>query len=167
MNRRAVLFGLLSTLVLPACAQALSSVIVGNEPLGPESGFDKRLLEAINVDERVILYHHEASLRMYFKGGPKAINLMMQRFMAIPADRREIIILPAPAKERIYGTKPIEYDWCLYVPINGAFRGDRGLRGAATLTIYIPELLPPALTEPEKAKKWIADLASNDFKTRE
>ncbi|HKB42286.1 MAG TPA: hypothetical protein VKD72_38015, partial [Gemmataceae bacterium] len=39
--------------------------------------------------------------------------------------------------------------------------------GTATLTVYIPETLPPPPADSAKARKWIADLGSDDFKTRE
>ena len=51
------------------------------------------------------------------------------------------------------------------MPINRGFPGERDER-AATLTIYIPEPLLPALADETKAKKWIGELGSDDFKTR-
>ena len=45
--------------------------------------------------------------------------------------------------------------------------GGAGPGSKTTLTIYIPEPLPPAPADPAAARQWIADLASDDFKTRE
>jgi hypothetical protein len=174
MKSRAIFLGLLSALSIPASAHALGFIIVGNQPLGPESGYGKELLAAINTEERVYAYIHDWHLTFYFKGGPKALNEAMRRFAAIPSDGREIILLPVPAKPLIHD-KPINYNWCLRVP--GSRQGLGGRRvvirdsevadNRATLTIYIPEPLPPAPADPRKARKWIADLGSDDFKTRE
>jgi hypothetical protein len=174
MKRHALLLGLLSALSLPASAHALGFVIVGNEPLRPGSGLGPELLAAVNVEERVYYYHHDWEESFYFKGGPKALNEAMRRFAAIPADKREIRLLPVPAKP-LGADKPIAYDWCLRVL--GERRGVGGRRVVireseiadtrATLTVYIPEPRPPAPADPAKAKAWIADLGSDDFKTRE
>jgi hypothetical protein len=174
MKRCALLLGLLSILTISGPAHALGHVIVGNQPIGPESGYGRELLAAVNMDERVYAYIHDWHLSFYFKGGPKALNDAMRRFAAIPADRREIRLLPAPATPLIHN-KPIPFDWCLRIPGNRHRAIDEAPRiresevadNRATLTIYIPDLLPPALTDPKAARKWIAELGSNEFKTRE
>jgi hypothetical protein len=97
----------------------------------------------------------------------------MRRFAAVPADRREIVLLPGPATP-LNPDKPIAYDWCLRVAGSRRGAGARGVVIAeseiadtrATLTIYIPEPLPPAPADPKKARQWIADLGSDDFTTR-
>ena len=170
MNPRALLLGLLSALCTPAPAHALREVIVGNQPLGSHFGFDPKLLEAVNIEERVFLYNHDGNLYFFFKGGPKALNDTIRRFMAIPTGRREIIILPGLAKPQIFDKKPIAYDWTFNVML-----GDRMDRKpvppdpSATLTIYIPEPPPQPLSpaDLQSAKKWLAALGSDDFKTRE
>src|SRR2546430_3811350 len=113
--RTAILLGFLSVLYVPATAHALGFIIVGNQPLGAESGYGRELLAAVNTEERVYAYIHDWHLSFYFKGGPKALNEAMLRFAAIPADKREIILLPAPGK-LLNPDKPIAYDWCLRVP---------------------------------------------------
>jgi hypothetical protein len=168
MKRCALVFGLLSFLAIPAPAFALREVIVGNQPLGP-GGYSKEVLAAANVQERVYLSAHamEGSLTMYYKGGPKALNESIRHFAAVPADKHEIIILPVPAKPLTHSNKPIPYDWVMYIPTERAVRGKIKVPGTATLTIYVPEHLPPPPADAVAARKWIADLGRDDFKVRE
>src|SRR5262245_19840943 len=108
MIRCATILGLLTAVTIPTPVFALREVIVGNAPIGP-GGYSKEVLAAANVQERVYLSAHsmEGSLTMYFKGGPKALNESIRHFAAVPADRREILVLPIPAKLLIHGKKPI------------------------------------------------------------
>ena len=134
--------GLLVALTVTAPAHALREVIVGNEPLSPGFGFGKEFLAAVNIEERVYLEDHNGNLSIYFKGGPKALNEMIRKFTAIPANGHEIILLPVPAKPLSFGKKPIPYDWWLHVPIAEPFRGEPADTKTPTgLTIYIPEHL--------------------------
>lgn len=166
MTRRALVAALL--LVLPGPAFAIRHVIVGNEPLGPGHGFGKELLTAVNVEERVYLSEHDGDLSIYFKGGPAALNRAFRHFAALPADKREIFLLPVPARPLLHN-KPIAYDWMLYVPEEDPRprRGARLVGRTVTLTVYIPEPLPAPPADPARAKQWIADLSRDDFKTRE
>jgi len=168
MKRCALVFGLLSFLTIPTPAFALREVIVGNQPLGPGS-FGKELLAAANVQERVYLSSHamEGSLTMYYKGGPKALNESIRHFAAVPANKHEIILLPVPATPLTHSGKPIPYDWVMYLPTESSVRGKIKVPGTATLTIYVPEHLPPPPADAAAARKWIADLGSDDFKVRE
>lgn len=164
---RCALLGLLAALILPGPAFALRHIIVGNQPLYPGPGFGKEFVAACNVDERVLLSEHEGSYTVYFQGGPKALNDAVRHFLAIPAGKHEIILLPGPAKPFQFDKKAYPYDWVLYAPAppNERRRGRVGI--TATLTIYIPEPLPPAPADPKAARAWIADLGSDDFKVRE
>ena len=158
----------LTLLCLTTPAYALREVVVGNQPLRP-GRFRPEILAAVNTEERVYLYVHDGNPFFFFKGGPRSLNEAIRRFAAIPADKREIILLPAPAKPLIHDKKAIAYDWCLHVPMgNRRFLGDTELSDTrATLTIYICEPLPPPLPDPQKARKWIGDLDSDDFKVRD
>jgi hypothetical protein len=172
MKLSAILIGLVSALSLPSSAHALGEIIVGNEPL--RGSYPAELLAAVNMHERTYLYIHDFQITGYFKGGPKALNESMRRFAAIPADAREIVVMPAPGKP-VFGEK-IGYDWSIYIPGYRQAVGSRRVvvedseihdYNRAKLTIYIPEPLPPALADPKQARMWIADLDNNDFKTRD
>jgi hypothetical protein len=170
MPRAAILLAALSALILPGPAFALREVIVGNQPLPPGFVADKELLAALNVEERVFLSQNSmgGSLDVYFKGGPKALNAAFRQLAAIAAQKREVIVRPGPAKSMDFAKKVIAYDWVLEVTglDTGARRGRQaGL--AVTLTVYVPEPLPPPVPDPARARAWIADLGSDDFKTRE
>lgn len=168
MKRSGIILGLLSLLLLAPPADALRGVVVGNRTLGPQLGFGNDLLAAVNTHERVYFYSQNGNPFFFFKGGPKALNKAIRQFAAIRADKREIILLPAPAEPLIHAKKKIEYDWCLHVPMGLRFVVNSELDDTrATLTIYVPEPLPPALANPQQARKWIADLDSKVFRVRE
>lgn len=169
MSRCALVLGLLAVLVLPRPAFALREVIVGNQPLGPGFVSDKELLAALNVEERVYLSQHglTGSLEVYFKGGPRALNVAFRHFAAIAAERREVILRPGSAKPIGFAKKEIAYDWVLYVPGDATGRRGASGEGPATLTVYIPEPRAPAPADAAKVRAWIADLGKDDFKTRE
>src|SRR5262249_61867757 len=65
------------------------------------------------------------------------------------------------------GGKPVAFDWCLHVPMGLHFGGDSDVADTrATFTIHIPNPLPPAVADREKVRGLIADMNSDDFKTR-
>jgi hypothetical protein len=168
MKRIAVLFCLLALLSAPSPSFALARVVLGNEPISPGLAFGHEVLAAVNTDERVYAFVRWGAGDFYFNGGPKALNEMVRRFAAMTADTREIILLPVPAKPLIHDKKPIADDWRLYVPASrGAGLEFDETDTRATLTIYIPEARPPAPADTKQVKGWIADLGSDDFKTRE
>jgi hypothetical protein len=170
MKRCALVFGFLAVLALPAPAFALREIMTGNQPIGPESGHDKEVLAAVNVEERVLLSTGGLvnDLDVYFKGGPKALNEAFRRFAAIPAGKREIILMPFPAKPFDLGKESYPYDWVMHIPGTRRGGGERVPPwDRVTLTVYIPNPNPPAPADPAAIRKWIADLGSNDFKTRE
>src|SRR5262245_56075695 len=104
MTRAAILL----TLAIPAGVHALATDQLGNAPIGPGWGFDAKLLAAVNVEERVYWCEVNGNPTFFFKGGPKAVNEAIRRFAAIPADKREIILLPGPGATRTFDKKPIE-----------------------------------------------------------
>src|SRR5262249_51255932 len=83
-------------------------------------------------------------------------------------EKKEIILLPGPGERQTLQGKPVAFDWSVHVPMGLKFDGDSEVADTrATLTIHITTARPPALGDPAKARKWIADLGSDDFKTRE
>ena len=166
MTRRSTLLGLLAALAVPEPAFALREVIVGNEPL---SGYGKEVLALLNVEERVYLEDGPLGgmLTAHFRGGPRAVNHALGRFRALPAAEHEIILRAGPPPALAFGKKAIPYDWVLYYPGEEAGRPGGPVRNKTTLTIYIREPLPPAPADPAAARRSIAALGSDDFKTRE
>lgn len=166
--RRVFLLGLVASLFCASPAFALRMIMVGNQPIGPESGLSKEVLAAFNMQERVIL--SEGGLAgyydVYFHGGPKAVNEALRRFAAIKAGKHEVTLMPFPAKPFEFSRKSYPYDWMIHLS------GDRHERRGAeptlvTMTIYVPNPGPPAPADPAAVRKWIPDLGSDNFKVRE
>jgi hypothetical protein len=168
LMRRFILLGLVAILSYATPAFALREIMVGNQPLRPESGLDKEVLAAFNMPERVILSAGPLAgyYDVYFHGGPKAINEALRRFAAIKAGKHEVTLMPFLAEPFIFGKKSYPYDWMIHISGDPAER--RGKEPVlVTMTIYIPNPGPPAPADPAAARKWIADLGNNNFKVRE
>ena len=168
MHRATILFGLLTAAFIPDRVFALATEQLGNKPIGLSWDFGAKLLEAVNVEERVYWYEVNGNPTFFFKGGPKELNQAIRRFAAIPHDKREIVLLPRAGgdpnlrqetghvrlvaaradgillRRRVRSCRhpggPHDLHQC-------AGAGGPGRRGAA--------------------RRWIADLGSGDFKTRE
>jgi hypothetical protein len=168
MFRAATLLGLATALTVPTAAHALATEQLGNAPIGPGPGFGTELLRAVNVEERVYWYEVNGNPTFFFKGTPKAVNEAIRRFVAIPAEKREIILLPGPGQTQTLGRKPVAYDWSLHVPMGMHFDGDSEVADTrAVLIIHVTAPVPPPPPDPAAVKKWIGELNSDDFKTRE
>lgn len=168
MTRPAVVLAVLAASLAPERLHALATEQLGNKPIGPGWGFGPQLLEAVNVEERVYWHEVNGNPTFFFKGGPKEVNLAIRRFMAIPHDKREIVLLPGPGATHTFDRKPVAYDWSVHVPMGFYFGGDSEVAdNRAVLTIHINAPVPPAPADPAAVRKWVADLGSNDFKTRE
>ena len=168
MTRPAIHFGLLAALVAPAAVHALATEQLGNKPIGPGGNLGPELLAAVNIDERVYWYEVNGNPTFYFKGGSKALNQAIRRFAAIPAEKREIVLLPGVGATQTLHRKPIAFDWSLHVPMGFNFKADAEVADdRATLTIHVNAQVPPPPANPAKVKMWIGELNSDDFKTRE
>src|SRR5262249_35546717 len=121
-----------------ACALATENV--GNEPIANGFGFSTELLAAVNVSCRVYWFEVNSNPYFYFRGNGRELNDALRRFAAIPAEKREIILLPGPAEtSTLTGAKRIAYDWSLHVPMGLRFDADSEISdNRATLTIHIP-----------------------------
>jgi hypothetical protein len=160
--------GLLVALLSPSAVHALRTESLGNSPIGAGWGFDNTVLELINTEARVYWYEVNGNPFFYFKGTPRDLNNALRRFAALSAEKKEIILLPGPGEWQTFDHKPVAFDWSVHVPMGLKFDGDSEVADTrATLTIHISARRPPALADPAKARRWIADLGSDDFKTRE
>ena len=70
------------------------------------------MLDALNVPERVLLSEGglDASVDVYFKGGPKALNDAFRKFAAISAKQHEVVLMPFPAKPFDFGKESFPHD---------------------------------------------------------
>jgi hypothetical protein len=168
MKRAAILIGLVGAVSAPDRALALATEHFGNKPIGSGWGFGSELLAAVNTDSRVYWYEVNGNPTFFFKGGPKDLNPAIRRFVAIPHDKREIVLLASPGETQSLSRKLVAYDWSLHVPMGLHFDGDSDVADArAVLTIHINAPVPPAPADPAAVRRWIGDLNSDDFKTRE
>jgi hypothetical protein len=124
MHRATILFGLLTAAFIPDRVFALATEQLGNKPIGLSWDFGAKLLEAVNVEERVYWYEVNGNPTFFFKGGPKELNQAIRRFAAIPHDKREIVLLPGPGAIQTFDKKPVTFDWSLHVPMGFYFGGE-------------------------------------------
>jgi hypothetical protein len=162
------LAGLVLALACPTATFGLATEQFGNGPITMGLGLDATVTKAVNVDSRVYWYEVNGNPTFFFKGGSKELNLAIRHFAAIPAEKKEIILLAGPGLTHSLGRKEVPFDWCLHVPGGIHFDGDSEVADTrATLTIHITDPLPAAPSDPAKVKKWIADLNSDEFKVRD
>src|SRR5262245_58724799 len=167
MTRILSFAGLLLTLVLPSAAHALATESLGNSPIGAGWGFDSKLLAVVNVHARVYWYEVNGNPFFFFKGGTKELNEALTAFAKLDAEKKEIILIAGAGETKTLGGKPVAFDWCVHVPMGLHFGGDSDVADTrATFTIHIPNPLPPAVADRAKVRGWIADVNSDDFKTR-
>jgi hypothetical protein len=161
--------GLILPLATPTPVHALATEHLGNEAIGHGWGFGKELLTAVNLPERVYWYEVNGNPYFYFRGSSSALNDAIRKFIAIPADKREIILLPGPGETKtLTRDKRIDYDWSLHVPGGLALRMDEEIGdNRATLTIHIRLPNPQPVANPAQVRQWIADLDEKEFKVRE
>jgi HEAT repeat protein len=167
--RTALIIGTALALLAPGRVHALATEHVGNKPIEAGWGFDPALLTSVNTASRVYWYEVNGNPYFFFRGGCAELQDALKKFAAIPADKREIILLAGPAETKTFdGKTVIKYDWCLHVPAGLRFQADDDTSDdRATLTIQIPapRAAPPA--NPAQVRKWIAELDATEFKTRE
>src|SRR5262245_32174296 len=167
MIRRPIIAALVLALSVPAAAHALATEELGNKPIAGWN-FDGKLLKIVNVHARVYWYEVNGNPFFFFKGGPKELNEALQAFAALPGDKKEIILMAGAGGTKTLQGKPVAFDWCVHAPMGLHFEGDSEVADTrSTLTIHIPNVLPQALADATKVKKWIADLNSDDFKVRD
>jgi hypothetical protein len=89
------------------------------------------------------------------------VNEALRKYAAVRADVRQLILLPGSGKTHSFDRKPIPFDWQLQVP-----GGRNGGMIHAVMTVYINGTKPRPL-EPKQVEKWLDDLNSELFRTRD
>jgi hypothetical protein len=167
MTRLSLFAGLLLSVAIPSAAHALATEQLGNAPIMGWN-FDAKLLAIVNVQSRVYWYEVNGNPFFFFKGGPKELNEALHAFAALPGDKKEIILMAGAGEATTFMGKPVAFDWSVHVPMGFHLDGASEVADTrSTFTIHIPNVLPPALADADKVKKWIADLNSDDFKVRD
>ena len=159
--------GLLLTFAVPSAAYALATESLGNAPIGAGWGFDSKLLAVVNVHSRVYWYEVNGNPFFFFKGEAKELNEALQAFAKLDVEKKEIILIAGAGETKTLGGKPVAFDWIIHVPMGLHFGGDSDVADTrATFTIHIPNPLPPAVADRAKVRGSIAEVNSDDFKTR-
>jgi hypothetical protein len=149
-------------------AFALATEQVGNAPIQGGLNFGSELLAAVNLTSRVYWYEVNGNPTFFFRGDVRDLNEALRKFAAIPAEKREIILLPGAGETTtLTREQRIPYDWSLHVPMGDRLDNDDDVGDVrATFTIHIPASRPAPVGRDE-VQKWVAQLDGDDFKARE
>jgi hypothetical protein len=150
-------------------AFALATEQRGNAPIQGGLNFGAELLTAVNLTSRVYWYEVNGNPTFFFRGDVRDLNDAMRKFAAIPAKKREIILLPGAGETTtLTREQRIPYNWSLHVPMGLRMDKDDDDVGdvRATFTIHIPAPRPAPVGRDE-VQKWVAQLGGDDFKARE
>ncbi len=152
----------------PGRAHGLATEQFGNQPIAG-GNFGVEVLAAVNLSSRVYWYEVNGNPYFYFRGNATALNEALRKFAAIPAEKREIILLAGPGKRKsLGGDQRIDYDWALHVPDGIRFDKDAEVADSrATFTIHVTVAKPAREPDAKQVRGWIADLDSDDFATRD
>jgi hypothetical protein len=149
-------------------AFALATEQLGNAPIRGGLNFGAELLSAVNLTSRVYWYEVNGNPTFFFRGDVHELNEALRKFAAIPAEKREIILVPGAGETTtLTREQRIPYDWSLHVPMGLRIDKDDDVGDVrASFTIHIPAPRPAPVAS-EEVQKWVSQLDTDDFKTRE
>jgi hypothetical protein len=143
-------------------AQALATEHFGNEPIGTGYNFGQAVRDVANLKSRVYWYEVNGNPTFYYRGDTDALNDALKKFAALDGASREVIFLPGPGEgHSLGGEKRFAYDWWVNTPA-GFHR-----EGPPTMTVYVGAVAPAAPPDAKQLERWIADLDSDTFATRD
>jgi hypothetical protein len=146
-------------IAVPATALALSFESVGNAPLARKPGWAEGVAEVVNLYSRVYAVWHglAETPTFYYQGDAGTLNEAIGKLAAVKAEERRLILLPGRGKTHSFDGKPIDFDWRLDLPSGGQ----------PVLTVYVNAEKSRSPLDRKKAEKWLRDLDSDSFETRE
>jgi hypothetical protein len=149
-------------------AFALATEQIGNDPIRGGLNFGAEVLAAVNLTSRVYWFEVNGNPTFFFRGGVRDLNDGLRKFAAIPAEKREIVLLPGDGERTtLRRERRIPYNWSLHVPMGDRLDTDDDVGDVrATFTIHIPAPRP-ALVGRDEVRKWVAQLDGDDFRARE
>jgi hypothetical protein len=121
------------------------------------------VVDVVNLKTRVYAHLADSQQTFFYRGGAADVNEALRKFAAVRADVRQLILLPGSGKTQSFAGQPIPFDWKLQVP--GGRRHPAG-RKHAVMTVYLNGTKPRPL-DPKPVEKWLQDLNSDLFKTRD
>jgi hypothetical protein len=165
--------GLRATIILAALAGslfgmqpralALATEHFGNAPV-PQGFVDLggEALALANLKSRFYWYEVNGNPTFYYQGKTEALNEALKRFAALGGKLREVVLLPGPGEgHNLTGEKHFPYDWWVNIPA-GLHR-----EGPPTMTVYITAAAPATPPDARQLERWISDLDSDLFMTRD
>jgi hypothetical protein len=152
-------------LAFPSVVLALGMEKFGNAPVVKQSGWADGVLEVANLKSRVYTYWVNGNESFFYKGDAKALNEALRKFAAVKDDGRRVILLPGQGKTQSFERKPVAFEWQFHVP-SGIYRAMSGQKHVV-LTVYINAAKPRGRPDRQQVKKWIDELDSDSFETRQ
>src|SRR5262245_36225882 len=123
---------------------ALGEEAHGNEPVSDNAQWSRGVLAVANHPSRVYRRWINGNEAFYFRGDARSLNAALERFAAVEAPEREVVIEPGPGRTQTFAGKEVGCDWVLEVP-SGIYlalarkeSGTRALLKHARLTVFAP-----------------------------
>ena len=169
MPARTPAFILLLIVAFPSSAPALGFEYLGNARVESQGGWSTAFMNAVNNSKRVDGYDVNGNPTFFFHGDANDLNEAIVQFAAIPAEHREIVLLPGRGEVRTFDRKTeIVYGWSLNVPMGlHLLMDEKSGEARTTMTIRIPSVRVIPLKETASFKGLLADLESPEFKVRD
>jgi hypothetical protein len=155
--------GVTLLLTFPQAACALAFETIGNAPVAKHADWAEGVVDVVNLKSRVYGHLADSQHTYFYRGGAAAVNEAIRYYAGVRADVRQLILLPGAPKTQSFNGTPIPFDWQLLVP--GGRKHPAGKKHAV-MTVYLQGTKPRPL-EPKPVEKWLADLNSDSFKTRD
>ncbi len=149
----------------PTPVFALGTETFGNAPAAKQPEWAVGVIDVVNLKSRVYSYWVNGNENFFYRGDAAALNEALKAFAAIKDDERRVILLPGTGQTQPFNRKPITFDWKLHVP-SGMYRAATK-QTHAVLTVYVPAAKPAGGVDKKAIEKWIEELDSVTFQTRE
>jgi hypothetical protein len=167
-------FALAVLLLAAPRAFGLATEHFGNAPVPAGFGFPAALLPLLNADSRVYWYEVNGDATFFYRGGSTpAANDALRKFAA-GGKGLDVYLLPGPREvHSLTRTHHFVCDWELRVPggipaaVGAREKDTRVFDVKPTLFLYVSHARPAAPADARQLGQWIAELDSDDFKTRD
>ena len=146
-------------LALPATVYALATEAFGNAPAANQPEWAKGVIDVVNLKSRVYSQWVNGNESFFYRGDAQAVNEALRQYAVVQDDVRELILFPGSGK-----TQSFAFNWKFHVP-SGIYRAV-SKKKHAVLTVFVNAAKPRPL-ERKHVEKWLQDLNSDSFKTRE
>ena len=174
MNSRTRWFALAALLLAAPRAFGLAYEHFGNAPVAA-GYFPEALLPLLNLDSRVYWYDVNGDATFFYRGGSTAAANDALRKFAAAGKGLDVYLLPGPRE--VYSLTRTQHFVCdmeLHVPGGlSAFRFATREKDThvfdtrPTLFLYISHARPASPAGARQLGRWVAELDSDDFKTRD